>query len=458
MNATLPREQPGRTVKGHSAVLLPILGGQVDWQSFEKLLVATVESGIIPAVNMDTGYVQILTPETVQLVLTRTREILGPDQPFVAGAFVDDRPEDDFNADAYHRHIDAISREHALPIVFPSWGLCGHNDDEWLNSMTRIGAVCDRFLAFELSTTFVSYGRIVSLAAYESLLGIRQCIGAKHSSLERHAEWNRLVVRDRVRQEFIVLTGNDLAIDMIRWGSDFEGRTRLLCSIVERIRERVPRLAIGVRLSIFDTVPWRKTFNRGEPHIGKTEEYDCGFGINIHSPHEIDLAEPIELVRRLRDLGVVAVNLTAGSPYNSPHISRPALFPPSDGYPPPEDPLIGVARQIHAARKVKQAVEGIVTVGTAYTYLQEYLPHVAQATVRSGWIDAVGLGRMVLSYPVFPTDILTSGKLARTSICRTFSDCTSGPRNGLASGCYPLDEYYKRSPDGESLRAIKSRE
>ena len=221
MNATLPREQPGRTVKGHSAVLLPILGGQVDWQSFEKLLVATVESGIIPAVNMDTGYVQILTPETVQLVLTRTREILGPDQPFVAGAFVDDRPGDDFNADAYHRHIDAISREHALPIVFPSWGLCGHNDDEWLNSMTRIGAVCDRFLAFELSTTFVSYGRIVSLAAYESLLGIRQCIGAKHSSLERHAEWNRLVVRDRVRQEFIVLTGNDLAIDMIRWGSDY---------------------------------------------------------------------------------------------------------------------------------------------------------------------------------------------------------------------------------------------
>ncbi len=243
-----------------------------------------------------------------------------------------------------------------------------------------------------------------------------------------------------------------------RWGGDFEGRTRLLCSIVERIRERVPRLAIGVRLSIFDTVPWRKTFNRGEPLIGKNEEYDCGFGINIHSPHEIDLAEPIELVRRLRDLGVVAVNLTAGSPYNSPHISRPALFPPSDGYPPPEDPLIGVARQIHAARKVKQAVEGIVTVGTAYTYLQEYLPHVAQATVRSGWIDAVGLGRMVLSYPEFPTDILTSGKLARTSICRTFSDCTSGPRNGLASGCYPLDEYYKRSPDGESLRAIKSRE
>ena len=123
---------------------------------------------------------------------------------------------------------------------------------------------------------------------------------------------------------------------------------------------------------------------------------------------KIDLSEPIELIRRLHRAGVAAVNLSCGSPYYNPHIQRPAIFPPSDGYQPPEDPLVGVARQIHAARKCKQAVPEMPMVGTGYSYLQDYVPHVAQAVVRAGWIDAVGLGRMVLSYPELPADSLRS--------------------------------------------------
>ena len=91
----------------------------------------------------------------------------------------------------------------------------------------------------------------------------------------------------------------------------------------------------------------------------------------------------------------------------------------------------------------------------ATRYLQDYLPHVAQAVIRAGWIDMVGLGRMVLSYPELPADTLARGTTERKKVCRTFSDCTTAPRNGLPSGCYPLDPYYKQLPEAEELREVK---
>lgn len=154
---------------------------------------------------------------------------------------------------------------------------------------------------------------------------------------------------------------------------------------------------------------------------------------------------------------MVAVNLSCGSPYYNPHIQRPAAFPPSDGYQPPEDPLVGVVRQLSVVRQCKEAFPDLPQVGTAYSYLQDYLPHVAQAVVREGWVDSVGLGRVVLSYPELPADCLESGQLQRKKICRTFSDCTTGPRNNLVSGCYPLDPYYKALPEAEVMKRLKSR-
>jgi len=152
---------------------------------------------------------------------------------------------------------------------------------------------------------------------------------------------------------------------------------------------------------------------------------------------------------------VVLVNLSAGSPYYNPHVQRPACFPPSDGYQPPEDPLVGCVRQIEAVRQVKQAVPGLPMVGTAYTYLQDYLPHVAQAVVREGWTDFVGIGRLVLSYWDLPADTLAGRPVETKRICRTFSDCTTGPRMGLPSGCYPLDVYFKDSPEAGQLKVKK---
>jgi 2,4-dienoyl-CoA reductase-like NADH-dependent reductase (Old Yellow Enzyme family) len=239
-------------------------------------------------------------------------------------------------------------------------------------------------------------------------------------------------------------------------GAALAGRTRLLREVVGAAAQAAPRLALGVRLSLFDGVPHRAPAGGGagapEPH---PRPYPFAFGAAPEAPERIDLAEPIAVARQLLGLGVRWLNATASSPYYAPHLQRPALFPPSDGYPPPEDPLAGVARLFGAARELKAAVPELVVVASGTSYLQELLPHVAQACVRAGWFDAVGLGRMVLAYPELPADVLAGRALARKRLCRTFSDCTSAPRNGLPSGCYPLDPFYRERPERAALEAAK---
>ena len=241
-----------------------------------------------------------------------------------------------------------------------------------------------------------------------------------------------------------------------RYGGDLDGRTHLLRSIIEAVQRDVPGLEIGVRLSVFDRPPYQMGSEHGEPMpFDELLPYRCGFGLNTENPLAIDLTEPLWLLRQLKNGNVSAVNLTVGSPYYNPHIQRPAIFPPSDGYLPPEDPLVGVARQISVAYQCKQAVPELPMIGSAYSYLQEFLPNVAQAVVGRGMIDAVGLGRMVLSYPQLPRDVLDGSRLSRKQICRTFSDCTTGPRNGMVSGCYPLDDFYKQREEAPRIAALR---
>lgn len=250
------------------------------------------------------------------------------------------------------------------------------------------------------------------------------------------------------------------------YGGSFENRTRFLREIVEGVRAVAPGLAVGVRLSAFDTVPFRPDpdlSSPGKPGPGAPVPLDgivpyvWGFGVREDDPTEYDLDEPKRFLALLRDLDVRLVNVTAGSPYSNPHVQRPALYPPSDGYRPPEDPLLGVARQMAATRELKRAFPDLVFVGTAYTYLQDFLPYVAQAAVRDGWTDAVGLGRMALSYPEILWDALEGRAADRKRVCRTFSDCTTAPRHGLVSGCYPLDEHYKKTDEAKRLAEIKTR-
>jgi 2,4-dienoyl-CoA reductase-like NADH-dependent reductase (Old Yellow Enzyme family) len=269
-----------------------------------------------------------------------------------------------------------------------------------------------------------------------------------------------------------------------KYGGSFENRTRFLREVVEVVRAAAPGMGIGVRLSAFDWIAFKPA---GDARIGEPEVWNEEDRIDkmdrIDDPHQnhpanlvhpveyhrypyafggdgtgtgIDLTEPKLFLDLLAELGIKLVCLTAGSPYYNPHIQRPALFPPSDGYQPPEDPLAGVARQLNVAAQLKRHRPDLVMVGTGYSYLQDWLPNVAQAVVREGWIDSVGIGRMALSYPEMVADALAGNPLQRKRICRTFSDCTTGPRNGLVSGCYPLDEFYKSHPQRELLEAAKA--
>ena len=213
------RVRPRRTITGMSAVLLPhTAGGAVDWDGLAAHVARTAGAGLTPAVNMDTGFVQVLDEATRDRVL----EVAAANSDgFVAGAHLDDRAGDRFDLEGYRRQIDRIVARGGLPIVFPTHGLTALDGDDWVDAHAALAEQCDRFLAFELGPMFVPYGRIYDLDAYRGLLGIDACVGAKHSSLDRMPEWERLAIRDEVRPDFMVLTGNDLAIDMVMYGSDY---------------------------------------------------------------------------------------------------------------------------------------------------------------------------------------------------------------------------------------------
>ena len=213
------RVRPRRTITGMSAVLLPhTAGGAVDWDGLAAHVARTAGAGLTPAVNMDTGFVQVLDEATRDRVL----EVAAANSDgFVAGAHLDDRAGDRFDLEGYRRQVDRIVARGGLPIVFPTHGLTALDGDGWVGAHAALAEQCDRFLAFELGPMFVPYGRIYDLDAYRGLLGIDACVGAKHSSLDRMPEWERLAARDEARPDFMVLTGNDLAIDMVMYGSDY---------------------------------------------------------------------------------------------------------------------------------------------------------------------------------------------------------------------------------------------
>jgi dihydrodipicolinate synthase/N-acetylneuraminate lyase len=193
--------RPRRPITGMSAVLLPHRSStEIDWPAFEAHVARTATAGLVPAVNMDTGYVHLLSPEQRAEVLSRTRS-LGVD--FVAGAFD--------GAD-----VEAVQALGGIPVIFPSAAT-----HDVVPAYERLAQSADRFIGFELSAVFNPDGRVWDLDTYRAVLGITACIGAKHSSLERQPEWDRLRLRDELRPDFLVLTGNDLAIDMVMYGSDY---------------------------------------------------------------------------------------------------------------------------------------------------------------------------------------------------------------------------------------------
>jgi len=218
--ATLVR--PRRRIRGMSAILLPFtVDRRIDWDGFAAHVARTAAAGITPAVNMDTGYVQLIDDSTRQQALRIARDTLGPSRELVAGACVVDAPGAAFDEDSYGRQLAMITAVGGLAVIFPSFGLTAGSDADMLVRYRQLARRVVSFIGFELSTEFVPSGRVLALDAYAEMLQIPNCIGAKHSSLSRRLEWERLALRNRVRPEFHVFTGNDLAIDMVRYGSDW---------------------------------------------------------------------------------------------------------------------------------------------------------------------------------------------------------------------------------------------
>ncbi|MCC9603695.1 dihydrodipicolinate synthase family protein [Stieleria sp. JC731] len=210
-----------RKISGMSAILLPLVSDTtVDWDGFDSHVKRTFDAGLVPAINMDTGYGNLIDDQTRSETLRRTQAIASG-RNYVAGAFVADCEGASFAKDAYCRSIEQIQSFSGTPIIFQSYGLAHQSDAAIIDNYQVIASYADQFYAFELGNMFAPFGNIYSLDVYEQLMAIDACLGAKHSSLSRQLEWQRLLLRDRVRPDFKVLTGNDLAIDMVIYGSDY---------------------------------------------------------------------------------------------------------------------------------------------------------------------------------------------------------------------------------------------
>ena len=212
---------PNRKITGYSAILLPFTtDGAVDWDAFTAHVARTAEAGLVPAINMDTGYGNLIDEQTRVDVLRRTRDTLSG-QSFTAGAFVHTSAGNSFAPQPYYRQIEQIQTFGGIPTIFQSFGLTSLPSDQLLAAYADFGKYAPQFIAFELGTMFAPFGKIYDLATYKGLLNIKECIGAKPSSLSRQLEWDRLALRDKTRPDFKVFTGNDLAIDMVMYGSDY---------------------------------------------------------------------------------------------------------------------------------------------------------------------------------------------------------------------------------------------
>ncbi len=237
-----------------------------------------------------------------------------------------------------------------------------------------------------------------------------------------------------------------------RYGGSFENRIKVMFQILDAVRREMgPDFPVGSRLNAYDGIPFEedpatrreglKGYGRPSPY---TTPYLWGWGVSESNPLTPDLTEPLELVGLLKAHGLTMFNISAGSPYSNPHLSRPTELPPVDGYQPAWDPLHEVAMHFSFARVVKEAHPDVTVIGTGYSYLRQFKANAAEYNLKQGHVDLVGLGRAILAYHDEARQILKAGEAKPAKgrvVCTGDSACTTGPRMGLKSGCI-YDPYY----------------
>ena len=236
-----------------------------------------------------------------------------------------------------------------------------------------------------------------------------------------------------------------------RYGGSFENRTRFLREVVAGIRSDVPGLEVAVRFSAVDFLPVSDgPDDQTEPAAFDGDSYPYAFG-GDGSGAGIDLTEPLAFLDLLKSLDIQLVCVSAGAEYNS-HVMEPYNSLPVAPHKPPEDPIVGVARLVELVADLRRQRPDLIYVGSGYSYLQQWLPNVAQAVVSEGWADSVGIGRMSFSYPDMCADVLEGRPLQRKRICTTCGYCDVAPGFRVGSGCYSLDEFYRRRPEFQTLK------
>lgn len=212
--------QPRRKITGIAAALLPFEDdGRIAVEAFQNHLRRTHSAGLINAVNMDTGYVNYLSEQEQQQVLQWTVAALPRNTKFVAGAYIENLEGDVVSL--YRRKMNQIVEYGGTPIVFQTARLHDQTAREKIRCYTEICRGFGEVLGFELSPVFAANGEIFDDETIRGLLDIPELVGLKHSSLDRVKELERLALRNEIRPEFTIYTGNDLAIDMIEYGSDY---------------------------------------------------------------------------------------------------------------------------------------------------------------------------------------------------------------------------------------------
>jgi dihydrodipicolinate synthase/N-acetylneuraminate lyase len=214
------RQKLRRNVQGIAAALLPYSpDGEIAVEAFQQHLLFTQQAGLMNAVNMDTGYVNYLTATEKQNVLQWTKETLGSNAPFVAGAYIEGADGDVVSL--YRREMDRIAKVGGTPILFQTARLHGKSAKEKIACYAAICKGYEDVLGFELGRMFAPNGEIFDDETVKGLIDIPELKGMKHSSLDRLQELRRLELRDQRRPDFAIYTGNDLGINMIEYGSDY---------------------------------------------------------------------------------------------------------------------------------------------------------------------------------------------------------------------------------------------
>jgi dihydrodipicolinate synthase/N-acetylneuraminate lyase len=214
----------GRKIIGMAAVLLPFTEkGDIAEDAFASCLEHTVNAGLTPAVNMDTGYANLISEEEKTRILRLTQATLGG-KPYVAGAYIEGKGgegKDGDIGDLYKREVAHIAAHGGTPILFQTSRLHNVPASVVVDAYNRGTSEVPTAYAFELSKVFAPNGEIWPDETFQGILEIPQIKGMKHSSLDRLRELERLAVRDSIRPDFAIFTGNDLGIDMIEYGSDY---------------------------------------------------------------------------------------------------------------------------------------------------------------------------------------------------------------------------------------------